>query len=82
MEDWNKRNRPIRLEKRFEFENYQDTRDFLDKLGEHCEKENRFPDVSFGKTYVNLTIRPEDEEASDFNEKDYSFAKEILLLHL
>ena len=58
--DWNKRERPICLEKRFEFKNYSFTRDFLDRLGNFCEKIGRYPDISFGKTYANLTIRPED----------------------
>jgi len=62
MDKWDKRNRPARLEKRFEFETYQATRDFLDNLGELSESKKIFPDISFGKTYVNITLRPESEE--------------------
>ena len=62
MEKWEQRNRPIRLEKRFEFDNYQKTRDFLDLLGELSEARSLYPDISFGKTYVNITLRPESEE--------------------
>ncbi len=62
MDKWDKRNRPTRLEKRFEFESYQETRDFLDSLGELSESKKIFPDISFGKTYVNITLRPESEE--------------------
>ena len=56
MEGWRQKNRPECLEKRFEFESYEKTRDFLDALGDYCEKVNRFPDISFGKTYVRETI--------------------------
>ena len=60
---WNQRKRPICLEKRFEFDNYSATRDFLDKLGDHSEATQQFPDISFGSTYVNITIRPKDDAA-------------------
>ena len=73
---WNERKRPICLEKRFEFENYDSTRDFLDKLGEYSEKTQRFPDISFGRTYVNITIRP-DIEGSGLSDLDHALAKEI-----
>ena len=62
---WKKKDRPNCLEKRFEFECYDSTRDFLDSLGNFCEKIGRYPDISFGKTYVNLTVRPETETISD-----------------
>ena len=60
---WQERKRPICLEKRFEFDSYDSTRDFLDRLGDHSEAIQRFPDISFGRTYVNITIRPEDDGA-------------------
>ncbi len=81
MNDWKKRNRPICLEKRFEFDSYEQTRIFLDMLGDHSEKVSRFPDLSFGKTYVNITLRPESEEKeAKLTEKDQKFALEIDLL--
>tara|TARA_Y100001968_G_scaffold27859_1_gene21671 strand:- start:244 stop:495 length:252 start_codon:yes stop_codon:yes gene_type:complete len=78
MDKWKHRNRPSRLEKRFEFESYNQTRDFLDALGKQCELENHFPDISFGKTYVNITLRPE-EDAKDasINDSDFQFANKI-----
>ena len=75
---WHERKRPICLEKRFEFESYKSTRDFLDKLGDHSEAIQRFPDISFGKTYVNITLRPESDEADAvLTDADRSFAVEI-----
>ena len=75
---WQERKRPICLEKRFEFDSYDSTRDFLDKLGDHSEAIQRFPDISFGKTYVNITIRPESEtDDAALTDADRSFAAEI-----
>ena len=78
MDQWQERKRPVCLERRFEFESYDATRDFLDKLGEHSEATQRFPDISFGRTYVNITIRPEDDGAeAQLSEADRAFAAEI-----
>ncbi len=78
MGNWEKRKRPIRLEKRFEFESYEKTRDFLDLLGQYSEEVDRFPDISFGKTYVNITLRPDsDDQNADLTEDDKKFAQEI-----
>tara|TARA_Y100001968_G_C18963884_1_gene529048 strand:- start:139 stop:393 length:255 start_codon:yes stop_codon:yes gene_type:complete len=78
MEEWRQKKRPECLEKRFEFDSYEDTRDFLDDLGALCEKVNRFPDISFGKTYVNITVRPsEANEKVEISRVDFDFASEI-----
>ncbi len=78
MHKWKERSRPLRLERRFEFASYQLTRDFLDKLGDLCETFQRFPDISFGKTYVNLTLQPDSQENDiQLTELDYKFASEI-----
>ena len=83
MLQWQERKRPICLEKRFEFDNYSATRDFLDKLGNHSEATQQFPDISFGSTYVNITIRPQDDGPdAQVSEADRAFAAEIdALLH-
>ena len=81
MEGWRQKNRPECLEKRYEFESYEKTRDFLDALGDFSEKVSRFPDISFGKTYANITIRPsEDNEKEEISKLDYDFATQIDLL--
>ena len=78
MDKWKERQRPICLERRFEFKSYQATRDFLDRLGHHSEITKRFPDISFGTNYVNITLRPEsDEEVASLTDTDYQFASEI-----
>ena len=81
MEGWKQKKRPECLEKRFEFESYEKTRDFLDSLGEFSEKVSRFPDISFGKTYANITIRPlENNEKEEISKDDHEFANQIDLL--
>ena len=77
MDQWKERKRPLRLEKRFEFSDYESTRDFLDLVGNHTEKIQKFPDISFGKTYVNITIRPEKEDELELTLDDYNLAKDI-----
>ena len=78
MAQWQERKRPVCLERRFEFDGYSFTRDFLDKLGEHSEATQRFPDISFGSTYVNITLRPEaDGDEAQLSEADHAFAAEI-----
>ncbi|WP_392350040.1 4a-hydroxytetrahydrobiopterin dehydratase [Parasynechococcus sp.] len=76
MDQWQERKRPVCLERRFEFDSYDATRDFLDRLGEHSEATQRFPDISFGRTYVNITLRPDDEAAA-LSDVDRAFAAEI-----
>ncbi|MFN9547219.1 MAG: 4a-hydroxytetrahydrobiopterin dehydratase [Cyanobacteriota bacterium] len=61
---WTHRARPDRLERRIEFADYESTRLFLERLNALSEREGRFPDISFGRTYVNLTLRAEGEEAA------------------
>ena len=78
MEGWRQKKRPECLEKRFEFQSYEKNRDFLDELGDFCETVNRFPDISFGKTYANITIRPlENTEKEEISNDDYEFASKI-----
>ncbi|MEX1316689.1 MAG: 4a-hydroxytetrahydrobiopterin dehydratase [Synechococcaceae cyanobacterium] len=61
---WTPRPKPEQadwLERRVEFDDYGSTREFLERLNDLCEAEQRFPDISFGRTYVNLTLRAEAE---------------------
>ena len=55
-EQWQERIRPVRLERRYEFPDYQHLRDFLDRAATVSEREGLFPDMGFGRDYVNVTI--------------------------
>ena len=81
MEGWRQKNRPECLEKRYEFESYEKTRDFLDALGDFSEKVSRYTYISFGKTYANITIRPSEyNEKEEISKLDHDFATQIDLL--
>jgi len=67
---WTQRPRPDRLERRIEFEDYESTRTFLERLNALSEEQGRFPDISFGRTYVNLTLRPPEGESLGAGDQD------------
>jgi 4a-hydroxytetrahydrobiopterin dehydratase len=72
---WKQRSRPERCERRVEFADYEATRVFLERLNQLSERLDKFPDISFGRTYVNLTVRPEEGQA--FGEAEQSFIAAI-----
>lgn len=69
---WKERRRPDRLEARFEFSDYEATRCFLEDTESVSKETGIYPDISFGRTYVNLTLHADDDgegiqdEARDF----------------
>ncbi len=65
-ETWQVRKRPARLERRVEFSDYSETREFLDRLADMSEREQNYPNLSFGRTYVNITLNA----AADADEVD------------
>jgi 4a-hydroxytetrahydrobiopterin dehydratase len=73
---WTQRPRPDRLERRIEFSDYEATRVFLERLNTLSEQQSRFPDISFGRTYVNITLRSEQEDGA-IGEVDQAFAVAI-----
>ncbi|EXJ11971.1 4a-hydroxytetrahydrobiopterin dehydratase [Imhoffiella purpurea] len=62
--NWKERARPARLEARYEFESYDALRDFLDEAAELSEREGLYPDLGFGRDYVNITIHAEEGRES------------------
>jgi 4a-hydroxytetrahydrobiopterin dehydratase len=73
---WTHRARPERLERRIEFSDYESTRIFLEQLNALSEQNGCFPDISFGRTYVNLTLRAEGE-GGEIGPSETSFAAAI-----
>ncbi|MCF6255674.1 MAG: 4a-hydroxytetrahydrobiopterin dehydratase [Gammaproteobacteria bacterium] len=59
--DWFTRKKPAQLERRIEFSDYQQTRDFLERVAELSESEGYYPDMSFGRTHVSITLRSEND---------------------
>ncbi len=68
---WNERESPLRIEKRFEFEEYSKISIFMEKIEKLCKKKDIYPNISFGKNFVSLTIFLDNKKISD-NEKDFS----------
>jgi len=76
MQEWRERVRPVRLENRFEFPDYATLRDFLDLAAEQSAKDDFYPDMGFGKDYVNITIHLDDGE-EQLTESQYEFARQL-----
>ena len=68
---WNQRKSPLRVEKRFEFEEYSRISQFMKMVDELCKEKNIFPNISFGKNFVSITIFLDSEKISSI-EKDFS----------
>lgn len=75
-DQWQERHRPPRLEKRYEFADYASLRDFLDRAAVLSEREGLYPDMGFGRDYVNMTIHV--AEGSDtLDEARRRFAEDL-----
>ena len=71
---WNKRESPLRIEKRFEFEKYSKISNFVGKIEKLCKEKGVYPNISFGKNFVSLSIFLDNEKISD---KEKVFSKDI-----
>ena len=53
---WQRQDLPPTLSRRFEFDSYPETRRFLDGVAKLAEAAQHYPNLSFGKTYVSVTL--------------------------
>ena len=51
---WQERNRPVRLEGRYEFQDYNTLRDFLERAADLSEREGLYPDMGFGLSLIHI----------------------------
>jgi len=77
--EWKDRKRPNRLERQYQFEDYEALRDFLDRAADLSEKEDYYPDMGFGRDYVNVTIHAE-EDSDIVTEQQRQFAEQLDIL--
>ena len=63
MSEWKERERPPRLERRYIFGDYEAIRHFLDRASLISEALGYYPDMAFGRDYLNITIAPEEGES-------------------
>ena len=68
---WNKRESPLRVEKRFEFDEYSRISKFMKMVDALCKEKKIYPNISFGKQFVSVTIFLDSEKLSKI-EKDFS----------
>ena len=68
---WNQKESPLRIERRFEFEEYSRISKFMKMVDELCKLKNIYPNISFGKNFVSITIFLGSEKLSKI-EKDFS----------
>ena len=69
---WKVQKRSHQLSRRYDFDEYDDMRDFLDLLETLSEKEAYYPDLTFSRTHVNVSIKSRADELAGV---DYEFAK-------
>ena len=73
MEDW--RAESDVLKKRFEFKNFSEALEFVNRVGTIAERLDHHPDISFGWGYAEINLTTHDRGGiTDF---DFAVAKEI-----
>lgn len=73
---WQQRNRPSRLERRYQFQSYDTLRDFLERAADLSEREGLYPDMGFGRDYVNITIHTDDGQ-TELGNNQHRFAQQL-----
>ena len=68
---WNERESPLRIEKKFEFKEYSEISTFMKKIEILCKEKDIYPNISFGKNFVSLSIFLENKKTYD-KEKEFS----------
>tara|TARA_B100000902_G_scaffold354825_1_gene367270 strand:- start:2231 stop:2470 length:240 start_codon:yes stop_codon:yes gene_type:complete len=68
---WNEKESPLRIEKRFEFEEYSKISQFMQKIEKLCKEKDTYPNISFGKNFVSFSIFLKNKKISD-KEKEFS----------
>ncbi len=73
LDDWKVENK--NLKKRFEFKNFAEALDFVNKAGAIAEEKDHHPDIAFGWGYAEFEITTHD--AGGLTRNDFDLAKEI-----
>ena len=68
---WEERESPLRIERRFEFDNYQQSSRFMKEIDSLCKENKIYPNISFGTKFVSITIFSELEKIS-VKEKEFT----------
>ncbi|MBN2866248.1 MAG: 4a-hydroxytetrahydrobiopterin dehydratase [Thiotrichales bacterium] len=66
-ERWKQKKKPVSLDTRFDFEEYDLLRLFLDEVADVSEKLNHHANISFARTHVSIIIYSSTEELNDLD---------------
>lgn len=77
-EGWTEVEQPPSLYRRFEFAAYPETRAFLERLAGLSKETGLYPDLSFARTYVKVTVYG-GGEAVDAEAREFAARAEALL---
>ena len=72
---WVSKDHPPGLFRRFEFENYNNLRIFLDRLADLSKEKKYYPDISFGSDYANITVYASNDKV--LSEEEKAFAQRV-----
>lgn len=75
---WTAVERPPSLYRRFEFGGYAEARAFLDRLAGLSKETGLYPDLSFSRTYVNVTVLGPGDADPGTKERQYAARAEAL----
>lgn len=65
---WKQKKNPASLETKFNFDDYETLRTFLDDIADVAEKLNHHPtNLGFGRTHVSVIISSTDDELRDID---------------
>ena len=65
----------VNLKKRFEFSNFAEALDFVNRVGAIAERRDHHPDILFGWGYAEFAITTHD--TGGLTQNDFDLAKEI-----
>lgn len=77
-EGWDTRKLPPQMTRRFTFDSYAQTRQFLDDLADLSESNGNYPNLHFAKDFVTVTIAAPDD--GPLNEAEAQFARQVTSL--
>jgi pterin-4a-carbinolamine dehydratase len=70
-EGWTEVEQPPLLYRRFEFAAYPEARAFLARLADLSQETGLYPDLSFGRTHVNVTVDCSEGAAVGAEEREF-----------
>ncbi len=77
-EGWTEVERPPSLYRRFEFVDYAEIRAFLDRLASLSKETGLYPDLSFTRTHVTVTVPGSDGAAVDAEARQFAVRAEAI----